>query len=106
MKKDKKILKIVGNNIRSIRNSIEISQEQLGFLCDLDRTYISDVELSKRNISLINLNSIAEAMNVQLPDILYNQKQNIKKSPNSNGNDYIENKKFKFKSGFIVKPED
>ncbi len=106
MKKDKKILKTVGNNIRSIRNSIEISQEQLGFLCDLDRTYISDVELGKRNISLINLNSIADAMNVQLPDILYNQKQNIKKPPNSNGNDYIVNKKFKFKSGFIVKPED
>ncbi len=47
MKKNKKILKIVGSNIRHIRNSIKISQEQLGFLCNLDRTYISDVELGK-----------------------------------------------------------
>jgi len=66
MKRDNKILRYVGSKIRNIRNSTEISQEELGFRYSLDRTYISDVELGKRNISLINLNAIANALNVDL----------------------------------------
>jgi transcriptional regulator with XRE-family HTH domain len=103
MRRDNKILRSVGENIRNIRNSIGISQEELGFRSDLDRTYISDVELGKRNICLINLNAIADALNVQLPELLCNHKN---KSLNLTNNFYVMNNKFKIECGFTVNSED
>ncbi len=106
MKRNDDILKFVGNRIRNIRNSIGISQEELGFRSDLDRTYISDVELGKRNISLINLNAIAHALNVQLYEILSDYKITPKKTLNLKDDFYIINKKIEIECGFTVSSED
>ena len=38
-----------GKAVRAIRQDKKISQEELGDLCGLHRTYISDIELGKRN---------------------------------------------------------
>lgn len=48
----------LGNRIRSIRNSLKLSQESLAFESGLDRTYISSVENGHRNISIINIEKI------------------------------------------------
>lgn len=58
-----------GQTIRRIRLSKEISQEQFADLCDLHRTYISDIELGKRNVSLGNILKIANALGVKLSEL-------------------------------------
>lgn len=58
-----------GKAIRSIRQSKKISQEELAERCGLHRTYVSDVELGKRNVSLENIDKIARALQVKKSDI-------------------------------------
>ena len=56
----------VGQRIKFLRIKKGLSQEEFAFLCGLDRTYITSVERGKRNISLENLNKIAEAFEMTL----------------------------------------
>lgn len=62
------ILTRFGKAVRRIRTEQGISQEKLADLCGLHRTYISDVELGKRNISLENIERISLSLNRTLPD--------------------------------------
>lgn len=52
----------VGMRIKELRNNLKLSQEQLGFKAELDRTYITSVEAGKRNISVIALEKIIGAL--------------------------------------------
>ena len=54
--------------VRNIRLAQEISQEELADRCGLHRTYISDIELGKRNLSLENIERIAISLNKSLSD--------------------------------------
>lgn len=67
---DQALLNLLGQRIRELRNKSELSQEKLAFTCDLDRTYIGSVERGERNISIINLQKIAAALNVELHELL------------------------------------
>lgn len=67
---DKIFLEKIGNRIRDIRSNTNLSQEKLAFACELDRTYIGSVERGERNISVINLNKIAKALNVHTMELL------------------------------------
>lgn len=58
-----------GKAVRTIRQSKKISQEELADLCGLHRTYISDVELGKRNVSLENIDKIAHALQVKKSEL-------------------------------------
>lgn len=64
-----KILLKYGQVIRKIRLEKNISQEMLADLSGLHRTYMSDVELGKRNVSLENIDRIAKALEVSISDI-------------------------------------
>jgi transcriptional regulator with XRE-family HTH domain len=64
-----KIEERLGLKIKQIRNEIGISQEELAFRCDLHRTYISSVELGKRNVSIRNIEKIALALNVEIIEL-------------------------------------
>ena len=57
-----------GQAVRKVRLEQGISQEELADRCGLHRTYISDVELGKRNISLENVERIAISLNRTLSD--------------------------------------
>lgn len=57
-----------GQAVRKVRLEQGISQEELADRCGLHRTYISDVELGKRNISLENIERIAISLNRTLSD--------------------------------------
>lgn len=59
-----------GERVREIRQSRSLSQEALADRADLDRTYISSVERGRRNISLRNIEAIADALGVGLADLL------------------------------------
>lgn len=56
---------VLAQNIRRIRLEQGISQEELAFRCELDRTYISAVERCIWNISLGNIEKIAMALKVE-----------------------------------------
>jgi transcriptional regulator with XRE-family HTH domain len=51
--------------IRLKRVEKEWSQERLALECELDRTYVSAVERSRWNISLANIERIAQALEVE-----------------------------------------
>lgn len=65
---EENILNRYGKVIRQIRHQKDISQEALADLCGLHRTYISDIELGKRNVSLENLERIANALDISLSE--------------------------------------
>lgn len=52
-------------NVRKYRNERGYSQEYLAELAGLHRTYISAVERERRNISIENIQHIAEALNIE-----------------------------------------
>ena len=54
----------VGSRIRELRKEKGISQEQLALNADLDRTYMTSVENGRRNISIVNLEKIVKALEV------------------------------------------
>lgn len=58
-----------GRRLRSLRNERELSQEKLGELAGLDRTYISSSEAGRRNVTLATLIKLADALDVD-PSVL------------------------------------
>lgn len=67
MQKD--LLFAFGQTVRRIRLSKNISQEGFADMCDLHRTYISDIELGKRNISLENIGKMADAFGMNISEL-------------------------------------
>ena len=63
------IIKVFGSNLRKYRTQQGYSQESFAELCGLHRTYISDIECFQRNVSLENVNKIAEALNVDVYEL-------------------------------------
>jgi transcriptional regulator with XRE-family HTH domain len=59
-----------GKRIRAVRENRGYSQEQLAELAHLHRTYIGGVERGERNVSLINIWRIADALKVN-PSVLF-----------------------------------
>ena len=66
------VQKQFGARMRALRNQRGLSQEELAFFCNLDRTYIGSVERGERNISLVNIHTIAAALGVS-PRELFNE---------------------------------
>ena len=62
------IKQAVGKRVKELRNKIGISQEELADSAQLDRTYITSVECGKRNISIVNIEKLANALNVSLAE--------------------------------------
>lgn len=59
-----------GQAIRSRRVELGISQEELASRAGLHRTYIADIERGVRNIGLLNIIRLAEALGI-LPSQLF-----------------------------------
>lgn len=58
----------VGKRIKELRLAKNMSQEDFAYKCGLDRTYITSLERGKRNVSLINLEKIANAFEMSLSE--------------------------------------
>jgi transcriptional regulator with XRE-family HTH domain len=59
-----------GLNVRRVRRLKEISQEKLAFEAGMSQTYLSQVEGGSRNISVDNMEALANALEVALPKLL------------------------------------
>jgi transcriptional regulator with XRE-family HTH domain len=55
-----------GKAVRRLRQQRGISQERLAELAGIHRTYIGDVERGTRNLALVNMTRIAEALGLRL----------------------------------------
>lgn len=59
-----------GHQVRTLRATQSVSQEELALRCGLDRSYIGQVERGERNLSLENIYRIAAGLGVPARDLL------------------------------------
>ena len=59
-----------GRTIRSFRQKAGYSQESLAELSGLHRTYVGAVERGDRNVSLLNIVALAQALDVSVSSTL------------------------------------
>lgn len=64
MKTKNPILIQLGRNVRTLREQLGLSQEELAFRSGLDRTYVGGVERGERNIGVLNIVRVALALEV------------------------------------------
>lgn len=62
--------KVFGTNVRRLRLEKGLSQEEFGFVAGIDRTYVSGVERGIRNPSLLLADKFANALGVELSELL------------------------------------
>ncbi len=55
-----------GQQIKTLRKARNLTQEELAERCSLDRTYISGIERGIRNVSLRNIEVLAQALGVSM----------------------------------------
>ena len=73
------LLRNLGENIRSIRKKKKLTIDKLAECSSLSSKYIQGVEVGIRNISIKNLNKIANALDT-VPEALLNIKSNTVES--------------------------
>lgn len=66
----KNILKAFGKLVKERRLALALSQEELGALSELDRTYISGIERGLRNLSLTAIVSISASLQITSVELL------------------------------------
>ena len=57
-----------GNKIKTLRKNAGISQEKLADLAGIDRTYISSIEKGERNVSVVIIEKLSQALKVSIKD--------------------------------------
>ncbi len=65
-----KIIQVMGENVRALRQALALSQEELAFRAGVDRTYISQIERGVGNPSVLVLVKIAATLGVELHELL------------------------------------
>lgn len=66
---NREILLKFGQRVREIRKQKNLTQEDLSFKADLHRTYIGMIERAEKNITLLNIEKIAKALNVNIKEL-------------------------------------
>lgn len=70
---------LFGQRLRTARVEMALSQEELADQADLHRTYIGQVERGERNISVDNMEKLAEAVGQDLWHMLQPEERVVKK---------------------------
>lgn len=55
-----------GKAVRKRRRKLGVSQEEFADMCGLDRTYIGGIERGERNVALVNIEKIANALHMPI----------------------------------------
>lgn len=64
----------IGLRIKGLREKAVVSQKDLSYAADLDRSYIASVENGQRNISIVNIEKIASALGITLKEFFNDDK--------------------------------
>lgn len=67
-----------GLRVKYFRNLLQLSQDELAAKAELHRTYVGAVERGERNICLVNIFKIADALGVKAQD-LFDEQSDIEK---------------------------
>jgi transcriptional regulator with XRE-family HTH domain len=65
-----KELETIGKNISRIRKAKKLTQEDLCGLAEIDRSYLSELENGKMNVTIGSLIKIAKALDANVRDFL------------------------------------
>lgn len=69
MNNESNILNLFGNNVSTLRKSQNLSQEQLACKAGLHRTHIGMIERAERNITLLNIEKLADGLGVSIDEL-------------------------------------
>jgi transcriptional regulator with XRE-family HTH domain len=64
----------IGKRIKELRGELGISQEAFGFKAGIDRTYVSDLENGRRNVSSEILEKVINALEISFAEF-FNTKE-------------------------------
>lgn len=64
------ILKRFGETLREHRQRAGLSQEKLAAKAGIDRTYVGGAERGERNVALVNIVRLAEALDISAAELL------------------------------------
>jgi transcriptional regulator with XRE-family HTH domain len=67
--KDKRLVKL-GEAIRARRKELHLSQEELADYAGIDRSHMGKIERGERNVTLLNIARIADAMSCKPSELL------------------------------------
>lgn len=59
----------LGLTIKQLRSNLGLSQEKFALSINMDRTYFASVEAGKRNLSINNIEKIADGLGVSLSEL-------------------------------------
>lgn len=73
--------KAFGQALRKLRQEAGLSQEQLGFECDFDRTYISLLERGIQSPTLRTMFRLCESLKVSFPELAHHVQTFLSRQP-------------------------
>ena len=75
---------MLGTELRNARNTAKLTQEELSFAAQLDRTYISQLENDKKSPTLDVLFRLCDALGVSAAELISRVEKNRKTARKQN----------------------
>ncbi len=63
------VCRVLGGNVKTLRLSLGMSQEELAFQAEIDRTYVSQVERGVGNPSVLVLVKLSRILGVEVQEL-------------------------------------
>lgn len=67
--RQKEVKKRFGARLRALRKAKKLSQEAVALGSGLDRSYVGRIERGQANLSLVNIQRVAEALGVEAGEL-------------------------------------
>ena len=64
------IRQAIGTAVRDLRTEARLTQEELAERCGIHAHYVSDIERGKRNVALVNLTYLADALGISTAELM------------------------------------
>lgn len=73
-----RLVAIFASNVRNTRRALGLSQEELAELAGVHRTYVGMLERREKNVTIYNIERIADALGVEPASLLISNRQRPK----------------------------
>ena len=75
---------LLGERIKNLRKTKNISQEALAHECGLQSAYIGQLERGEKNATIKSIDKVAKALGLTLEEVFYNLQPSLDKIDNGN----------------------